>query len=112
MAEGNARGSSTEYAHFLAISKGSLMEAETYVFVAIRRAYITASAPACRLIPLFPVPCSPSLSPVSFYLRPLSSLVVRPALSGLTSSSQWGSSMARQRDSAARKLNGLRKSWL
>ena len=42
IAEGNARGSLREYAHFLAISKGSLMEAETYLYLAIRLGYITA----------------------------------------------------------------------
>lgn len=41
IAEGNARSSRKEYAHFLTIAKGSLMETETYVFVAVRLGYIS-----------------------------------------------------------------------
>jgi four helix bundle protein len=41
IAEGNARGSRKDYAHFLGIAKGSLMEAETYVLLAIRLKYLS-----------------------------------------------------------------------
>jgi four helix bundle protein len=40
IAEGNARGSSREYAYFLSVAKGSLMEAETYVLLAVRLGYV------------------------------------------------------------------------
>ena len=52
IAEGNARTSPKEYAHFLSISKGSLMEAETYLFLAIRLGYIAEddARPALALI--------------------------------------------------------------
>jgi four helix bundle protein len=40
IAEGNARGGRKEYAHFLAISKGSLMETETYILLAVRLGYL------------------------------------------------------------------------
>ncbi len=38
--EGNGRSSRKEYAHFLSIAKGSLMETETYVFLAVRLGYV------------------------------------------------------------------------
>jgi four helix bundle protein len=41
IAEGNARGTLKEHAYFLSISKGSLMETETYLLLAIRLNYIT-----------------------------------------------------------------------
>jgi four helix bundle protein len=41
VAEGNARGSRKDYANFLAIAKGSLMETETFLMLAIRLAYLT-----------------------------------------------------------------------
>ncbi len=41
IAEGNARATPKEYAHFLSISKGSLMETETYLFLAVRLGYVT-----------------------------------------------------------------------
>jgi four helix bundle protein len=36
IAEGNARGTVKDYAHFLSIAKGSLMETETFLMLAIR----------------------------------------------------------------------------
>ncbi len=43
IAEGHARGSTREYAHCLSIAKGSLMESETFVMLAVRLKYLTAS---------------------------------------------------------------------
>lgn len=43
IAEGNARGSTLDYAHFVAVARGSLMETETYIALAARLGY--ASAP-------------------------------------------------------------------
>ena len=39
IAEGNARGSRRDYAQFIAIAKGSLMETETFVMLSIRLGY-------------------------------------------------------------------------
>ncbi len=52
IAEGNARGTPREYAYFLSVSKGSLMETETYLFLAIRLGYITQeqATPALGLV--------------------------------------------------------------
>jgi four helix bundle protein len=52
IAEGNARGSRRDYAHFLSIGKGSLMETETFVLLAVRLGYITeeAAVPTLELI--------------------------------------------------------------
>ncbi len=40
IAEGNARVTSRDYAHFLSIAKGSLMETETFLMLAIRLGYL------------------------------------------------------------------------
>jgi four helix bundle protein len=44
IAEGYACASSRDYAHFLAIARGSLMEAETYILLAMRLNYLSTSA--------------------------------------------------------------------
>lgn len=41
IAEGNARSSQVDYARFIAISKGSAMETETYVLLSTRLGYAT-----------------------------------------------------------------------
>lgn len=41
IAEGKARSSAREFAHFLAIARGSLVEAETYLLLAVRLGYLT-----------------------------------------------------------------------
>jgi four helix bundle protein len=43
IAEGNARNSSREYAQFLSIAKGSLMETETFLTLGVRLGYVTDS---------------------------------------------------------------------
>jgi four helix bundle protein len=40
IAEGFSRGSPKDYAHFLSIAKGSLMELETFVMLAVRLGYL------------------------------------------------------------------------
>ena len=52
IAEGQARSTSKDFANFLAIAKGSLMETETLLLVAVRRGYATdiAASPALNLI--------------------------------------------------------------
>src|SRR5688500_12685374 len=41
IAEGHARSTRKDYANFLAIAKGSLMESETYLILAMRLKYLT-----------------------------------------------------------------------
>src|SRR5713226_1878316 len=41
IAEGKARGSRKDYANFLAIAKGSLMETETFLMLAVRLKYLS-----------------------------------------------------------------------
>jgi four helix bundle protein len=41
IAEGHARATRREYAHFVAIARGSLMELETHVMIAKRLGYLT-----------------------------------------------------------------------
>ena len=41
IAEGHSRGTTRDYAHFLAIAKGSLMETETFLMLAVRLRYLT-----------------------------------------------------------------------
>ncbi len=41
IAEGQARGSRRDYANFLAIAKGSLMETETFLMLAARLSYLS-----------------------------------------------------------------------
>ena len=52
IAEGSARGSRKDYAHFVSIAKGSLMEAETFVLLAVRLGYLmeAQASPVCSLI--------------------------------------------------------------
>ena len=40
IAEGNGRATRKDYAHFLAIAKGSLNETETFLFLAMRLGYL------------------------------------------------------------------------
>jgi len=41
IAEGFSRGTTRDYAHFLAIAKGSLMETETFLMLSARLSYLT-----------------------------------------------------------------------
>lgn len=52
IAEGHARATARDYANFLAIAKGSLMETETFLMLAVRLGYLTDSqaAPALSLV--------------------------------------------------------------
>ncbi len=42
IAEGHARATKRDYANFLAVAKGSLMETETFVTLAVRLGYVKA----------------------------------------------------------------------
>ena len=44
IAEGHARAGTREYAQFVSVAKGSLMEVETYVMIAVRLGYVTQQA--------------------------------------------------------------------
>ncbi len=52
IAEGNARGTARDYANFISIARGSLMETETYLILAVRLAYVSDETinPAMQLI--------------------------------------------------------------
>jgi four helix bundle protein len=52
IAEGHARGTRRDYANFLAIAKGSLMETETFLMLAVRLSYLSdeQAAPVLGLI--------------------------------------------------------------
>jgi four helix bundle protein len=41
IAEGHARSTAKEYSHFLSIAKGSLMETETFLMLAVRLGYLS-----------------------------------------------------------------------
>ena len=49
IAEGNGRSSRTDYAHFLAIARGSLYETMTQLEIAKRQRYLADYAPAAEL---------------------------------------------------------------
>ena len=46
IAEGNARGIKRDYANFLSVAKGSLMETETLLMLSVRLKYLTQEATA------------------------------------------------------------------
>ncbi|HEY0015008.1 MAG TPA: four helix bundle protein [Longimicrobium sp.] len=49
IAEGHARSTAKEYAHFLSIAKGSLMETETFLMLAVRLNYLSENQVAASL---------------------------------------------------------------
>lgn len=49
IAEGNARSTTREYAHFISIARGSLMEVETFVTIALRIGYLSEQDAATLL---------------------------------------------------------------
>jgi len=52
IAEGNARGTKRDYANFLSIAKGSLMETETFLMLAVRLRFLAReeATPALSLV--------------------------------------------------------------
>jgi four helix bundle protein len=52
IAEGQARSTAKDFAHFLSIARGSLMETQTYLTLAVRLGYLTepTAEPAMDLI--------------------------------------------------------------
>jgi four helix bundle protein len=52
IAEGHSRGTQRDYSNFLSIAKGSLMETQTFILLALRLGYIQEvhAAPALALI--------------------------------------------------------------
>ena len=52
IAEGHARSSTREYAHFLSVAKGSLMETETFLMLAVRLEYLSpeTASPAFAMV--------------------------------------------------------------
>lgn len=52
IAEGHARASKRDFANFLAIAKGSLMETETYLMLSVRLGYLSEpeAQPALALV--------------------------------------------------------------
>ncbi len=50
IAEGNARSTRRDYASFLSIAKGSLMETETFLFLALRLGYVDEASAAPTLL--------------------------------------------------------------
>ena len=52
IAEGSVRATARDYGNFLAIARGSLMETETFLMLAIRRKYVTQAQadPALSLL--------------------------------------------------------------
>jgi len=49
IAEGHARGTTRDYAHFLSVARGSLMETETFLTLSLRLGYLTEDASASTL---------------------------------------------------------------
>jgi four helix bundle protein len=64
IAEGHPRGS-REYAHFLSISKGSLMEVETLLMIAVRLGYRSEAE------------CEPSFSLITEISKMLTAIIAR-----------------------------------
>ena len=52
IAEGHARSTAKEYSRFLSIAKGSLMETETFIMLAVRLGYLSEyqAAPTLNLV--------------------------------------------------------------
>jgi four helix bundle protein len=52
IAEGHARATARDYGHFLSIAKGSLMETETFLMLAVRLGYLDdeAAPPVLALV--------------------------------------------------------------